>query len=418
MTPVPAETSATVSPTVLIVTDAYYPLTMAGAHRPAKMAKFLSAFGWRPIVLCREWTAANGAGYVDSSLGRDVDVCETIRVPHPGLSPSIGRRLLRKVEDLLWPYRAPIALQRAMVRSGCALAASRKIDALWSSFAPGFVHGVASSLARRFEIPWVADFRDLPDQTFHDYRARRLVAAERRVCAGAGALTVTTPALAEILARRHDVPVHVIANGFDEDDYPSRAPAPRPHFVIAYFGILYPFRDPTPVFAALDALAAASRIELEVVRVRFYGSDAARIQSLAQRFACRDSVEVLPRVGRSAMLELQRDASVLLNLQSSEAGGAVPSKLLEYVGARRPVLNVPGDGGPIDELVRNTRSGITARGREEVAVAIADWFAEWRRCGVTTLDENGETARDYSRRRQAEKLSDVLRSVRSRDAQN
>lgn len=38
-------------PTVLLVTYSYPPLERSGVRRPAALAKYLPAFGWRPVVL-------------------------------------------------------------------------------------------------------------------------------------------------------------------------------------------------------------------------------------------------------------------------------------------------------------------------------------------------------------------------------
>ena len=181
--------------------------------------------------------------------------------------------------------------------------------------------------------------------------------------------------------------------------------------MIAYFGILYPFRDPRPVFAAIDQLAHEGAIDLSMVRVRFYGTPRFQVEANANGFGCQNVVETPPRVWRAEMLELQRDASVLLNLQSAEAGGAVPSKLLEYLGAGRPILNVPGDGGPIDEVVRRTNSGVTARNETEIADALRAWFAEWRLRGVTSVAINEEAAMGYTRRGQAKLLAELLNAT-------
>ena len=392
----------------LLVTDAYYPLTMAGAHRLAKMARFLPDAGWTPIVVCREWTASNSAGAYDSALGRETDVCETIRLKDAGFSLQFRARLQRRVEGVLWPYKAPIRLMWRMRRTAFELARSRRVDVVWSSFIPGYVHCVASDLARRLGVRWVADFRDLPDQTYVNRHTRRLLVNERRTCAPAVALTTTTSALAAQLARRHRAPVHVVENGFDEDDYRSTVPVSRDEFVIAYFGILYAFRDPRPLFQALDRLAGRAAIDLGRVRVRFYGTSMDRIRALANGFVCSSAVEVLPRVGRSEMFTLQQNATVLLNLQGSEAGGAVPSKLFEYLGARRPILNIPGDQGAGDAVLSRTGAGHTANGVEEIADVVGAWYGEWKKTGVVRWPGRVSEVMFYSRRNQAAILGRVF----------
>ncbi|HEV8453615.1 MAG TPA: hypothetical protein VGQ24_01915, partial [Gemmatimonadales bacterium] len=170
----------------------------------------------------------------------------------------------------------------------------------------------------------------------------------------------------------------------------------------------YAFRDPRPLFQALDLLAGRAAIDLGRVRVRFYGTPVAEIRALAKGFACSSAVEALPRIGRSEMLTLQQSATVLLNLQGSEAGGAVPSKLLEYLGARRPILNIPSDQGGGDAVLNRTGAGQTATEVEEIAAVVGAWYSEWRRTGVVRWPGRASEVAFYSRRNQAAILGRVF----------
>lgn len=374
--------------TALLVADAFYPLTLAGAHRSSKLAKFLPRHGWNVVVLCPEWTEANAAGCLDRALERDVRAAEICAVPSPGLSSGVVQRVRRRAEGALWPYLAPLSVPAAMLNRAREVFRRRRVDVLWSTYNPGYPHAVASLLSRATNTPWVADFRDLPDQSYHGFRERRLALAERVVCSGASALTVTTPVLAEKLRRRHSQPIRVIENGFDPDDYAGDVTGPTEHFTISYFGILYAYRDPRPLFAGLDRLAAEGSVDLERVRVRFFGTAPTEVEALAKGFACSRIVSAEPRVGREGMTRAQRQSTVLLNLQSAEAGGAVPSKLMEYLGANRAILNIPGDGGPIDAVVAATRTGATATNAAEIASVLGGWYASWARDGRLTLDRS------------------------------
>jgi hypothetical protein len=243
------------------VVDTYYPNTMAGSFRPGKFAKFLPEFGWNPVVLCREWTPQNCGEFYDRDLEPELGAREIIRVPSSGLSRNLSARAAARLQRTLWPYHAPVELGIAMLRHGIRIVASRSVDVVWSSFAPGVCHWVASRLAARHSIPWIADFRDLPDQSDDSWQRRRMVAAERRLCAGAAAVTTTSPRLAERLSSRHQVPVHTIENGFDEDDYRTEsAPQSADAFSIGYFGICTS-SESRPLMSALELLVGNGRVD-------------------------------------------------------------------------------------------------------------------------------------------------------------
>jgi glycosyltransferase involved in cell wall biosynthesis len=279
-----------------------------------------------------------------------------------------------------------------------------------------FPHVVASWVSLFHKIPWVADFRDLVDQTDyglrHRFRLLRLVLGERVLCAPADAFVVPSEKLRRKLAERHGAPVHVIPNGFDEDDYPRDVSVRTDCFSIAYFGILlYAFRDPKPLFAALDLLAESGRIDLAKVRVEFFGTPQKQVEPHVAGFRCAKSVIVRPRVGRAEMFREASRAAVLLNMQGAEAGGAVPSKLTEYLGARRPILNIPGDQGPIDDLIRETRAGRTAASAEQIAAILGEWYRRWELAGTVEWEADPEAVSRYTRRHQTGALARVLSSV-------
>lgn len=409
--------------TALLVVDTYYPNTMAGSFRPGKMAKFLPEFGWNPIVLCREWTPRNCGEFYDPGLEPELAAREVVRIPSAGLSRNVPVRLAARLQRSLWPYHAPVEVGLAMLRRANRLIASRSVDVIWSSYVPGVCHWVASRLTARHAIPWIADFRDLPDQSDDTRKTRRMVAAERRLCARAAAITTTSPRLAERLSSRHGVPVHTIENGFDEDDYRTPYSAAGVDiassdveadvFTIAYFGILYRFRDPQPLIAALELLVRSGRVDPNKLRVDFYGTGDHPLLRLGRASALRACLRVHPRLSRADMFARMAQASVLLNLQSDDAGGAVPSKLLEYLGARRPILNVPGDGGPVDELIRSTGSGETARSSEEVAGTVARWYEQWSQTGRVTVARDEAVVRRLGRRDQAKRLAELFDRVLS-----
>jgi len=398
---------------VLMVAHTYYPINGPGAHRAAKFAKYLPKFGWVPVVLCTQWRPDyRGEGY-DPLLAARPDVCRTVRVPYRGPPCTWVGKAAAKAAQMLWPYRSPLGLARRMLSSAEQLTADGRFDVIWATSPLGMTHYVASRIARRRGIPWVADFRDLPDQTYKTWRTRRAVRDESRICASAAALIAVSRPHADCLASRHRRPVHLIPNGFDPDDYSVSPVKTFEKFRIGYFGILYEFRSPAPLFAALDLLAARGAIGLNDIRVEFYGADKARVARCLEGRRCARVVEAKDRVTHDEMTRLESRMAVLLNIQSAEAGGAIPSKIFDYMAARRPVLNIPGDGGPIDSLIAETLAGRTAGTVDEVAQVVGAWYREWKSTGTVAYTGKEEQIALYTRERQTATLAGILHAVTS-----
>lgn len=397
---------------VLLITKWYYPSNVVGAHRPAKFAKYLPRFGWTPVVLTVKWTPENSEGMYDPGLAAKPDLCETVRVTYTVPRRRTPRRVLWRLTQEIWPYLAPFDLARNLLEAAEQLVSRQRFDALWSSYSAGVAHYVAACLSRRHGIPWVADFRDLSDQAFENWKTRRAVKAETRVCASAKVLTATCQPQVDKLSLRHAAPAYVIPNGFDPEDYADAQVTASDKFTIGYFGIFYTYRDPRPLFAALDLLESRGAIDPADVRVRFYvGVETGFVRDRLKGFRCGRLVECIPRVPVQEMYRLQQESVILLNLKSPEAGGSVPSKLFDYMASRRPILNVPGDGGVVDAILEETRAGVTARDPEAIARALETWYGEWKRTRWVACPGIPQKVALYSREAQAKRLAEVLDSI-------
>jgi len=151
---------------VLILTKSYYPGSSSGAHRPTKMAKYLPEFGWEPVVVCRSYHPDSLTGAYDAQLAKLGDTCRVKRVR------DVENRVFRKMEATFWNVwgagdydsRFPYLFYRRMKRAAEEIIKREHIDVIWATSLPNVVHRVADRLSRRYAIPWVADFRDLPDR--------------------------------------------------------------------------------------------------------------------------------------------------------------------------------------------------------------------------------------------------------------
>ena len=285
------------------------------------------------------------------------------------------------------------------------------MNVVWSTCWPGLTHYVAGRLARRHKIPWVADFRDLPDQKLSRWQLAYTVRAEVRVCRNADALVTVSRPLADTLAGRHRVPVHVIYNGFDPDDFPPIEPGPCPKFNIAYFGILYEHRDPRPLFAAMDLLLERGQVDGGEVRIQFYAASLKHLENEIKSFRCYPLIEAHPRIPHGEMVRLQQQAAVLLLLSCSTTRGVMTGKIFDYLAARRPILDVPG-GDVTKALLQETRAGASGETPEEIAAIFLEWYKEWKQTGTVAYHAIEEQVGRYSRREQAGQLAAIFDSLR------
>ncbi len=428
---------------ILMISYFFPPDPEIGAVRPAKFARYLFRFGWRPVVL----TAEKGGGAprpeirsapfpVVSSPARDIPEMIRRYLPaggrgQPTPSPASGRRAepdnknrFRKVirELAFFPDRA-LGWYPSAVRAGLDCLRRYDIDLIWSTSNPPTAHLVGKTLKNRTGLPWVADLRDLWSQdVFEWFREKSTLRQkldrllDRRTLSRADALITISEPLGEDLRRFHPEKrdrVFVITNGFDPDDFPAGEKRGAGPFAITHTGSLYGGgRDPSPLLAAAASLLGEGTIDPARFRIRFLGDDRSPLD-LAARFGLGGVVEVDGPVPREAALRAQAAADVLLVIQYNPRArpGAYTGKLFEYLGARRPILALAPPGSVIGRLLEKTGAGAAALEAEDLKALVGNWYREYARHGEVRFRGIGEEIEKFSYQNKAGELAGVLDRV-------
>jgi len=416
---------------VLMLTYMYYPANHIASHRPGKMAKYLAQYGWAPVVVCPEWTASNSR-YFDSKLldGHETDV-QVCPIPYNIVSGAGALGKARKVTSLLATPR--VLAVRVLRRLNRALEknppefyygaidflrdylGSHRIDCIWATEAVS--HAIAAQIHREFQIPWVADFRDVFDQKGLSENAKGkayLLRAEPGLLETCSMITTVSDPLKEILEARHHKPVHVVENGFDHADYADgrgQGGETTSVFHIVYTGkIIYPLRDPSPLFEALSQLLAAGKIESGKIKVSFYGTEAEETLSMliGQHPGLNGVVDIHGRIAFEDAVRIQKNATVLLHLAHGTERGILTGKVFEYLGARRPILCIPGDRDCVDALLTQTQAGVSCRDADEVARELIRWYDQWKDTYAVAYNGIDAEIRKHSRQERAGVLAGLL----------
>jgi len=227
---------------VLIVAFFFPPINVVGSVRPAKFAKFLPEFGWEPTVLTVDNFSTRpatmplemSADNVARVVYRDPVAFFIHRLRRParegtweGSGTATAKTRLYSVARKIFDINVVRMPDRALpwylsaVRNGSQVLARQHFDIILSSSPPPTVNLIASTLARRARVPWVADMRDLWTMNHSFHRSQPWQALEenleRRTLKQASRLLTVSPILAEKLRTFHGKPSDSITNGFDPD---------------------------------------------------------------------------------------------------------------------------------------------------------------------------------------------------------
>ena len=428
---------------VLIVSFCFPPTNVVGAIRVGKLAHYLNCRGYQLRVLTADISG-------DQSLPLEIPTDQVIRTDYrqrpdwltplaqlwhrrrlgardPGGRPShveSGASSEGLRNRLRWHYHGLIQIPdsrrdwiKTAVTAGRRLIKEWKPDVIFASAPPITSLIVARRLGRDFDIPWIADFRDLwVDNPYYGWPAwRRQIDAvlERSIIRNAAGLITVSPGWAEQLRLRYGRPAEVVYNGYAKEDFPH--PPPPEHrgevLTIRYTGSIYPgFRDPSAVFAAIALLPDALRNR---VIVEFFGDAGEEVLALAAKHCVRDRVVCLPSVPYRDALELQMSADVLLLLQWSHKRdeGNLPAKIFEYLYARRPILFVGYEQGIAAQLVRDRGAGLVSNTPERIRDQLVVWIERKEAGHLNKL--NPSVSWGLSRDDQFRKVEEVFSKVLS-----
>jgi glycosyltransferase involved in cell wall biosynthesis len=424
---------------VLLIAFFFPPINVVGSVRPAKFAKFLPEFGWEPTVLTVDNFATR-----PTTMPVEISTDRIVRAEYPDPigywikrlrgSPSSSARateskprktmlysLARRMLDInvvRMPDRA-LTWYRPAVRHGLQLLSEQRFDAILSTSPPPTANLVASTLARRTGLPWLADFRDLWTMNHSFHRSQPWQALEetfeRRVLRTATSLLTVSPALVSKLQSFTGKQADVLTNGFDPDMALQDAPPLSSKLTISYTGSLYAGKqDPSPLFEALCRLRDERRLSSSELAVRFYGSDLGDLEDLIARYQIGDLVSHHDTVPYLESLRRQRESAALLFLDWNDPlePGVYSLKVLEYLGAGRPILAIGHrHDSLVNQLLVSCKVGQVLSSTAQVQAQLLVWLNEFRQNGRLTFQGDLAEIQKYSYRNLACQLAEKLDRV-------
>jgi glycosyltransferase involved in cell wall biosynthesis len=403
---------------VLIVSFAFPPSNVIGAVRVGKLARYLDQRGHDvrvlttdvvedrslPLEISRERVAYTQYHESHHWLDRVARLLRGAAAPLGGdrceNTPSQTRAPARSLwNGLRRHYLGMINIPdiragwvKTAIPAGHQLLKEWRPEIIFASAPPNTGLIVASRLARAYDIPWVADFRDLwvdnPYYSEPGWRKRVDAILERQILRGASGLVTVSPIWAEQLRRRHGKAAAVVYNGYAEEDFPPLAPRANPGetLTIRYTGSIYRgFRDPSALFSAIGLLPDQLRARLNV---EFFSDAGDAVLEAATAHRVESAVVIKPRVPYRRALALQMEADILLLLQSSDQRdeGNLPAKLFEYLYARRPILFIGYERGIAARLVAERSAGLVSNKPVEIRDQLQRWLEDKRAGRLERLD--------------------------------
>ena len=368
-----------------------------GSGRVIGLARYLSEFGWQPIIL---------TGPLEQKPPSEFRFIETdyycflgswIKLLGFNHKKDIGDQFKAKIEkkssrfkgflrgfywliqevaaypdeNKNWP---PFAL-----KAGSELLEREKIEAIISIW-PVTSHIIAEQLKKKYRIPWLADFPDLWSQN-HNYHytfLRRFFdrKLEKKTLASAEVLTTVTEPWKENLKKIHkEKIIYSIPHGFDpETAVLNKKIDLTPEFTITYTGqIYYKKQAPQKLITALKELIDCKVIDPAKVKVRFYGPFKSWLADEIKNAGLENIIKQYGIISKEMAFKKQKESQILLlfNWEDRKEKGVCPMKIYDYLATRRPVLATGGKGSDVvNKILSETGTGVYALEVEDIKLFI------------------------------------------------
>lgn len=377
---------------VLIISYYWPPSGGGGVMRWLKMSKYLPELGWKPII----YTPENpDASVSDESLLQEIHP-ETEIIKTPIWEPyNLFRRITGKKSDE--KFKAGYISEAAQgnwknklavfIRGNFLIPDPRKfwikpsvkfltnylnenpVDLIVSTGPPHSMHLIALGLKKKFDTPWIADFRD-PWTGIDFYDKLKLTGPahkkhrklELKVLQGADRVVTVSPQWAKDLSKISGRSVEVVQNGFDPEDFINIDEQPYKEFYITHLGALNRDRNPSLFWEILGKIADENPDFRNRLRIHLIGqTDSAAITDIKNNGLSANLILTGHLPHKQGLTELSKSQVLLLPVNNVPGASAIlTGKMYEYLAVKRPILAICPEDSVLAEILKKTDAGTAA----------------------------------------------------------
>lgn len=378
------------------MSDVYHMVMFAPGFAPyaasenlvnSKLVLAMLGRGWKvDVISCRDEGFNYGTEWTAPWL--ELRDCTHEIVPQRGRAPwRVVSRLwhsLRMGHPLPGVRWAAKAVEQALV-----LHKKTPYDGVLSRAVSGLGHLPAMQFAHRSGLPWVANWNDPPGPLFPPpYQPQMNSTARwiwtrliRKAISVADRNTFPCERLARFVHGRIGIPPqgktavipHVMMPQVELPTY-QRSDV----FRVCHAGNLSAERNPQYF---LDALARLRRECGDDFRLEFIGVENVDLAAMIIRYGLKDRVTFTGRLDYLSTLRRLAGSDVLLIVEAPcDEGIFLPSKLVDYIQAARPILSVSPAEGTVRDLLTTKGGGlcVDACSPEAIFQGVREMHQAWR----------------------------------------
>jgi glycosyltransferase involved in cell wall biosynthesis len=431
---------------VLIILYYWPPSGGAGVHRWLKFVKYLRDFGWEPVVFI---TKKPDYPIIDSN--RMDEIPENLEIiARPIWEPfSLYRRFTGKEKNSKmdfghlvniktyiqkgWKERLAIWIRGNMfipdsrmfwvkpsVRFLSDYYKKNPFRAVISSGPPHSLHLIALKLKTKFNIPWLADFRDPWSEYFSSlmltkWAVNRHEVLEKKILQTADKVVVISKNMQIQHEKKAGIRSELVMNGFDFEDYQS-ADKPNPDkekCSFLYAGTLSQRRNNPLFWKVVKNLIDTNQVFKSKVIIRLVGKVDGSVLKDIERYDLSGFIDFIDFIPFREAVKMQMEATVLLLFVDNFEGAkwVLTGKFFEYLASNRPILAIGPKEGDLETEIKHTSSGLLADFNDEESIknAIQTLFNQYLDQSIFNFQNSN--IENYSRKGLTKKIGAILQEM-------
>lgn len=344
----------------LFITYCFPPQLSAESILIAKFVRHIRSEGWQPFVVCADSKTTFESE--DLELLEYIPRHEIRIVKVRSNERSFWARaifhffpFLSKLPDSKLPWYLPAC------RKIKAIIESNEFDLIFSR-ASFLTSNLAGLYAKKISgSPWIVHFSDpwvdSPYKKYNRFNLWMNRKLEAKVLKNADAVIFVSEETRDLVTRKYSDKIkaksYVVPHYFDPELYSRTFAKGSKKFIISHLGGFYGTRTPIPLFQALDQLLKEAPELRKILEVRLIGSSATNFIENAEKLNLCDVIKFLPPVSYLKSLELMMESNVLLLIDAPAATNVfLPSKLIDYIYTKKPILGITPIKGASANLIR------------------------------------------------------------------
>lgn len=429
---------------VLIITYYWPPSGGSGVQRWLKMSKYLPQYGWQPVIY-----TADDAEYPVEDLSLEKDIApETEVIRRKIVEPySFYKKFLGIKKDVKvkagfinegkkkssWKENISVWLRgnvfipdarcwwiRPSVRFLKKYLETNPVDAIISTGPPHSMHLIAKELHEKFNIPWIADFRDpWTDIDFYNdlrltkWADRKHHQLEMSVLSSANEVVTVGNHCAQGLKSISGRNVKVVPNGYDFDaEMLKNDNRLTEKFTLSHIGIIGANRNPVSFWEIVKELTQ-DKAFADALNIRLIGQIDKSVVDGIKANGIERYVDIIPYIPHSEVLKKQTESQVLLLFinDTPNAKGVLTGKLFEYMASGRPILSIGPSDGDTASILQETQTGVCIDfdDKEKMKAELLSLFNKYRNNELHT--SHNETVKRFSRENLTSEYVNILNTL-------